>query len=117
METVRFHPEAMRRAAEDPALFATDLAEALVKEGVPFREAHRRTGELLKRVAGEKRTLRDLTSEEWAAFGLIEGADYLDPDRAVNARSSGGGPSPDSVRSQATSLERALGERRSQRDV
>jgi argininosuccinate lyase len=112
METVRFHPEAMRRAAEDPALFATDLVEALVKEGVPFREAHRRTGELLKQTAGEKRTLRDLTPEEWAAFGLIEGADYLDPERAVVARSMGGGPSPESVLTQAGALERQLADRR-----
>ena len=112
METVRFHPEAMRRAAEDPALFATDLAEALVKEGVAFREAHRRTGELLKRAAGEKRTLRDLTAEEWRAFGLADGAVYLDPDRAVGDRSIAGGPSPTSVRNQAEALERLLSGRR-----
>jgi argininosuccinate lyase len=112
METVRFNAEAMRRAAEDPALFATDLAEALVKEGLPFREAHRRTGELLKRVAGEKRSLRDLTAEDWRDFGLADGATFLDPDRAVVARSTRGGPSPDSVLTQAEALERLLADRR-----
>jgi argininosuccinate lyase len=111
MESVRFHPEAMRRAAENPDLFATDLAEALVKAGVPFREAHRRTGELLKRAAGEKRTLRDLTAEQWRAFGLADGPEYLDPDRAVKARSILGGPSPESVKIQAEALERLLVER------
>ncbi len=34
----------MRAAAEDPMLLATDLAEALVREGVPFREAHEAVG-------------------------------------------------------------------------
>jgi argininosuccinate lyase len=112
METVQFHPEAMRRAAEDPDLFATDVAEALVKGGLPFREAHARTGELLKRVEGEKRTLRDLTAEEWREFGLEDGAELLDPDRAVEARSMPGGPSPESVARQAEALERVLAARR-----
>ena len=37
--------DAMRRAAEDPLLLATDLAEVLVREGVPFREAHEVVGQ------------------------------------------------------------------------
>jgi argininosuccinate lyase len=112
IETIRFHPEAMRSAAEDPALFATDLTEALVRAGVPFREAHRRTGELVKAVAGDKRTLRDLVAEEWRAFGLDGGASLLDPDRSVAARSMRGGPSPRSVEDQIDALERRLAARR-----
>jgi argininosuccinate lyase len=34
----------MRSAADDPMLLATDLAEVLVREGVPFREAHEAVG-------------------------------------------------------------------------
>ena len=45
------------RRARDPGLYATDVAEALVKTGVPFREAHRRTGELLKRLDADGRSL------------------------------------------------------------
>ena len=111
LETVRFHPEAMRRAAEAPELYATDLAEALAKNGMPFREAHRRIGELLKRLVEEKRTLRDMPTEEWDALGLPGGAACLDPDRAVRARSTSGGPSPDSVRTQADMLGRTIAER------
>ena len=110
--TVRFDLEAMRRSAEAEGLYATDLAEALVVSGVPFREAHRRTGSLLKDLAAVKRTLRELVSEEWAAFGLPEGAALLDPDRAVRARSMPGGPSPGSVRAQLEALDRALSARR-----
>src|SRR5204862_7376193 len=50
VRTARFDVGAMRNASGDPDLFATDVAEALVRSGVPFREAHRRTGELLKRL-------------------------------------------------------------------
>jgi argininosuccinate lyase len=115
MATVRFDLEAMRRAAEADGLYATDLAEALVAAGLPFREAHRRTGALLKDLVVAKRSLRDLTSDEWAAFGVPEGAALLDPDHAVRARSMPGGPSPESVRAQIAALDRLLGERRDRR--
>lgn len=110
VETVRFHPEAMRRAALAPALYATDVAEALVVAGVPFREAHRRVGELLRRLEAEGRSLADLTEDEWAQLGLPGGRALLDPDRAVRARGGPGGPSPERVLEQVEALERVLGE-------
>lgn len=110
VETVRFDPEAMRRAALAPALYATDVAEALVAAGVPFREAHRRVGELLRRLEAEGRSLADLTEEEWAQLGLPGGRALLDPDRAVRARGGPGGPSPERVLEQVEALERVLGE-------
>jgi argininosuccinate lyase len=111
METLRFHPGAMRTATQDEGLYATDLAEALVRRGVPFRDAHRRTGELLKALAGEGRSLRTLDDEEWAAFGLPDGPTLLDPDRSVAARSSPGGPSPASVERQIAAIDAALARR------
>jgi argininosuccinate lyase len=106
--TIRFEAEAMRAACAAEGLYATDLAEALVREGMPFREAHRRTGELLKRVDEEDRPLADLTDEEWAAFGVPGGAELLDPERSVASRTMAGGPSAESVRSQADALERTI---------
>ena len=111
VDTVRFDAAAMRAAAADEGLYATDLAEALVRGGLPFREAHRRTGELLKGLAEGSRSLRDLSAEEWQAFGVKDGVALLDPDRSVGARSMPGGPSPESVRRQATALEAALAAR------
>jgi argininosuccinate lyase len=103
--TTRFDVEAMRAASAAEGLYATDLAEALVRDGVPFREAHRRTGELLKRFEEEGRSLADLADEEWVAFGVPDGAALLDPDRSVAARTTAGGPSRDSVRLQVALLE------------
>ena len=108
VDTVRFDAAAMRASAADEGLYATDLAEALVRSGVPFREAHRRTGELIKGLAEASRSLRDLTAEEWEAFGVKGGVALLDPDRSVGARTMPGGPSPDSVRHQAETIEAAL---------
>jgi len=111
VDTVRFDTDTMRAAAEAEELFATDLAEALVADGLPFRTAHRRTGELLKRLESEGRTLRDLKDDEWEAFGLPDGAALLDPLAAVQARATSGGPSPASVREQAAAIDRALAAR------
>lgn len=102
--TVRFRPEAMLAACDAEGLYATDLAEALVKTGVPFREAHRQTGELLKALASKGRALRDLSADEWTEFGVVDGAGYLDADHAISARSGSGGPSPESVCSQADAI-------------
>jgi argininosuccinate lyase len=105
---MRFDAQVMRTALDDEGLYTTDLAEALVRTGVPFREAHRRTAGLLSAAEERRIRLRDLPSHEWHAFGLPEGAQLLDPVRAVAARSSPGGPSPASVRAQADALEKAL---------
>ncbi len=102
--TLQIDSTAMRAACEDPGLYATDVAEAWVRAGVPFREAHRRTGELLKRLDGEGRSLRDLTAQEWTAEGLPDGAALLDADRSIAARSGPGGPSTASVEAQCDAL-------------
>ncbi len=107
--TLRIDTAAMRTACADPGLYATDVAEVLVRDGVPFREAHRRTGELLKRLDVEGRTLNDMTDEEWAAFGVPDGATLLDPDRSIAARPTPGGPSTASVLAQCDALEALMG--------
>ena len=113
VDSIRFDAQALRRDAGDEGLFATDVAEALVRTGVPFREAHRRTGEVLKQLDQEGRTMRDLRPEEWASFGVAEGASLLDPDVSVRARTTPGGPSPASVSHQADAVSAALAARAS----
>jgi argininosuccinate lyase len=108
VDTLRIDRTAMHAAATAGELFATDVAEALVRTGVPFREAHRRTGELLRDLAGRGRSLADLSPQEWGAFGLPGGGALLDPDRSIEARSMPGGPSPGGVRAQADAIEERL---------
>ncbi len=108
VDTLRFDAEAMRAASMDEDLYATDIAEALVITGVPFREAHRMTGELLRSLTEEGRGLRDLDEKEWSAFGLKDGASLLDPEASVRARNMLGGPAPDRVGEQCDAIELAL---------
>jgi argininosuccinate lyase len=111
VRTIRFDVDAMRAACAMPGLYATDLAEALVKGGVPFRDAHRRTGELLKRLGAEGRAADVLAPEEWRSFGVPDGAQMVDPDRSIAARTMPGGPSPERVAAQIEDLTERLRQR------
>src|SRR4051794_6365522 len=58
---ITVHTDQMESAATDPNLLATDLAEYLVKKGMPFREAHEAVGKLVARADAAKRALNDIS--------------------------------------------------------
>ena len=85
----------MRAAADDPLLLATDLAEALVKEGVPFREAHEAVGKIVAHCVAGRRDLRTLGREELRSFHPAFASDagaLLSLERALEGRALAGGP-------------------------
>ncbi len=87
--TLRVHSERMREAAGDPMLLATDLAEALVRAGVPFREAHEAVGQIVAHCLEKDLDLRALSREDLRAFhaSFDAGADeLLSLDRALEER-------------------------------
>ncbi len=61
---IEFKRERLAAAAEDEMLAATDLADALVKEGIPFREAHGLVGGLVKAAVDSGRPLSELADSE-----------------------------------------------------
>ncbi len=102
---VHFDVDAMRRAASDPALQATDVAEHLVANGVPFREAHTIVGALVAQTITTGRTLADLDVTEWQAASKHFDPSVVhlfDPDAALRRRDVPGGPGPRSVARQIT---------------
>jgi hypothetical protein len=52
-----------------------------------------------------------MAPDEWRTFGVPDGERYLDPDRSIRARSTPGGPSPTSVRTQADAIAASLAAR------
>ena len=66
--TLRVDAARMREAAADPLLLATDLAEALVRAGVPFREAHEAVGRIVAHCVAKELDLRALSREDLRAF-------------------------------------------------
>ena len=67
LATVEFVDTAMTAAADSPVNAATDLAEHLVEEGTPFREAHAIVGSLVRQVGRARRSARRARVERSAA--------------------------------------------------
>jgi argininosuccinate lyase len=101
LETMIVRPEKMA-AAIDSTLLATDLADYLVRKGIPFREAHAAAGNAVRAAAGRSISLEELSMDEWQSFGAF-GSDVVqvfDPLRSVERRNATGGTSPESVKKQ-----------------
>jgi argininosuccinate lyase len=99
--TLRVDTERMARAAGDPMLLATDLAEVLVGEGVPFREAHQAVGRLVRHCLDKDLDPRSLSREDLRAFHPAfpsAAADLISLERALEARNLPGGTAREKVR-------------------
>ena len=93
----------MEKAASDPALMATDLAEALVGLGVPFRTAHHRVGSLVKYCKEKGKALNELSLEEMRLTipeATPEFPAMFDPKASVAKRKVTGGTGFEPVASQ-----------------
>ncbi|WP_148714052.1 argininosuccinate lyase [Chitinolyticbacter meiyuanensis] len=103
MRGVTVKPEAMERAARQGFATATDLADYLVKKGLPFRDAHEAVA-LAVRYAEEKRKdLSDLTLVELQSFSPLIGSDIFEVltlEGSLAARDHVGGTAPNQVRMQ-----------------
>ena len=99
LPTLRFDAERGRAAAVADFALATDLADQLVKRGVPFREAHAAVGALVARCEREGRTFEELTLDEYreAHPAFDEEALALDLEAALAARNAEGGTAPEAV--------------------
>ncbi len=101
-----FVPDRMREAADADAMAATDLAEWLVVQGTPFREAHAVVGALVRRSLSGEGALAELVAAD-AQLGP-EAAALVAPGVGVSRRTSPGGAGPGPVTIQLAAFERAL---------
>ena len=102
LRTASFDAGRMRDAAGGFAL-ATELADHLAARGVPFREAHRAVGELVRRCESRDITLEEATGEDLAAAHpelTSLPREVLTPHGSVANKKSLASTSPDSVESQ-----------------
>ncbi len=98
---IRVKKASMLRAASMGFTTATDLADYLVRKGVPFREAHEIVGRLVRVCVESERTLDQLTLAEMRAVdGRIDGdvMAVLTLEASVNARRAEGGTAFATVR-------------------
>jgi argininosuccinate lyase len=98
-----FRTERMRDAAGAHYSTATDLADYLVRQGLPFREAHEVVGRAVRHAIARGRELGDLPLEELRQFSPLIGRDVypaLTVEASLRARAAVGGTAPDAVRRQ-----------------
>lgn len=98
-------------AVTDPLLLATDLADYLVRAGVPFREAHEVVGKLVGESGASGVPLNELPLDRFLAASTRFRADVFDVfniQSAMRARTAPGAPSPDNVRSRLSHWRKVL---------
>jgi len=98
---IRAKADSMRAAAKRGFSTATDLADYLVKKGVPFRDAHEIVGKAVAFGVAEQRDLSEMTLDELAGFSSVIAADVFDVltlEGSVQARNHLGGTAPGQVR-------------------
>ncbi len=102
--SLRFDRARLEQSTLGGAMLATDIAEELVRRGVPFREAHDRVGALV--LECEQRGVDLDRSSLVSALPELADApfDLLDPRAAVARRSSPSGPAPHRVAQQIATL-------------
>lgn len=107
ISSARWHPR-----EPDSWVAALDLAEQLVRRGVPFRQAHDAVGRLVHDLESDGRTLAEATAGDLAAAHtqlVPEDLDLITPAGSVAARTTPGGGSMESVQTQINRLRAELG--------
>ncbi len=111
LESIRFDRERLERSAGDEFLAATDVADLLVRRGMPFREAHGVVGGLVRSALEQDKPLSELSREELtAASPLLDEEFYelLSARTWLESKVSEGGTSLRRVREQLEQARAAL---------
>jgi argininosuccinate lyase len=99
----------MREAAARGFSNATDVADYLVRTGMPFREAHEVVGKSVRYCIEHGKRLEELSMDQWKSFSHRIGADIYDAitlEASVNARRATGGTALERVKAEMERLKR-----------
>jgi argininosuccinate lyase len=111
VETLTFDEPRMRELAAAGFSLATDVADHLVRQGVPFRDAHEIAGALVRFCEERGLDLHEPTDADYAAIDPRLSGDVravLTVDGSIASRSGVGGTAPERVAEQLTALTAAV---------
>ena len=111
VRTMKVKTENMKKAAQEGFINATDLADYMVKKGIPFRDAYKLVGQIVASCIEKGQTLETMPIEEYKALSSVFDNDLYEEislETCVKRRISQGGTSPDSVRVQVQYVEEFL---------
>ena len=103
LQTMKTNKVAMYKAAQEGFINATDLADYLVKKGLPFRTAYKIVGQLVAECIEKKTVLEDLPLSRYQEIHELFDEDLfeaIDLETCVETRTSAGGTGRDSVMTQ-----------------
>ena len=109
--TMTVRTDNMKKAAQTGFINATDLADYLVKKGLPFRSAYKISGQIVAKCIAEGKVLETLTLDEYKTFSDLFDEDLypeIDLNTCVEKRSSEGGTSVQSVEAQIAYVKACL---------
>lgn len=112
LSRAQFRIERMRQAVRGDFSNATDLADYLVRKGMPFRQAHEVVGRVVQYCLKQGVALEDLDVAQLRTFSDLFGADavqLLQPEAVMQARRSRGGTAPEAVHQQIQLATQLLG--------
>ena len=106
IQSLTFNDSRINEVINDSFMIATDLADYLVKKGMPFREAYAKVALELKKVMSTKKSFNDLKLKDLKKISELFEKDVLDItiEDVVNSRDSIGGTSFSSVSSTTSSV-------------
>ena len=97
------------QAAASGLLLATDVADYLVRKGMPFRDAHETVGGLVRQLVRDRRSFDSLSLHEWRSFSPLFGADVHESISAAASVSKKTTPQSTRPESVAAALEELRG--------
>jgi argininosuccinate lyase len=115
LATLEVRVDRMGEAAADSMLLATDLAEILVRTGVPFRDAHEVVGKIVGHCTDKQIDLRSLSHADMQSFheAFSAGAnELLDLERSLESRSLAGGTARGRVEAALDDVESEMAQER-----
>ncbi|MCX7913457.1 MAG: argininosuccinate lyase [Thermodesulfovibrionales bacterium] len=113
LPNIIFNSKRMAETVQEGFLTATDIAEYLVRKGLPFRMAHELTGKMVRYCIDNNKRFKDLTLEEYKNFSTLFSEDiynYVDPFDSINSKRSEGGTARELVIQQISQFRRKLQE-------
>ena len=111
ISTMKAIPENMLKAAQEGFINATDLADYLVKKGLPFRSAYKISGSIVAECIRKKCVLESVTLEEYRQYSDLFDSDVYDAislETCVAKRISVGGPGLESCEAQIEFVKNGL---------
>jgi argininosuccinate lyase len=112
LEATKFREQRLRKAAEDPALLATEAADHLVRNGVPFREAHDLVGKLLREAETHGVPWTKLAASDARKISPLFNQDFFNNppslQSAIALKAVPGGTAVDSVKTAIAQFEQRL---------